>query len=327
MRWVDWISFIHLLCVKLNFSDMKKLVFSSILLFPLISSFGQHGMQAQGVYLETRPEYVEIPFFIQERDLFVQATVNGKKGNYHWDTGAPLIILNTSAHDQDAITSNGDLKHGVSGATGSISNISKLSLESVAIGGLQGNNVPALGMDFSHFSVPSMGLIGAKVMEGYLTFFDLKDQVIEMYRTDSDGNIPDPSLLNGYDQVEVRKYGHLPIIEVEISGRKFNMALDSGCSTMMINPEYKDVLKDSYVTGEMDTLRGGGKEELVLESYQFQKLSFANHSFENVKCFFKVGIESQNPNLKIDGIIGWDIFWHSLLAFNLDQNLIYIKKN
>ncbi len=306
---------------------MKKVLFIIILVVVGIKVSGQTPHASRSYLLDIRPEYVEIPFSIQERDLFVEASVNGKKGKFHWDTGAPGLIINKEAFTEDELSIDGSFNNHASGATGAISNISKLKIKEFRLEGLLGNDIGAMGMNLGHLTVPSLGLLGAKLMEGYHTIFDLKSQKIKMYKNDDHGNIMDKSVLNGFDKIEVEKYAHLPMITIEINGQKLNMVLDSGCSTMMINPEYKDILAGSYEFSHKDTLRGGGKEIKDVEAYYVNKLKFGNHTFENVKVFFEVGIQSQKEGLVIDGIIGWDIFWHSTIAYNLDNNLIYIKKN
>ena len=271
-------------------------------------------------------DQAEIPISIIDREVNVKAKINGVEGIFYWDTGAPTLILNTEAEtNKKADKTSSNTK--AYGATGKINSITQQNVESFELYDLKTTNTSVLGMPLSHIDDQLLGLIGTKFMEGYLTEFDFKSQKIIMNKLDASGEPADPSLIGGYTQLDVSWYSHIPIVEVTINGHKLNMLLDSGCSEMMINPEHKEKLTGAYSFVNEDTLRGAGKKEKLVEINSFNNVEIAGHSFNNVIGMFETGVQSGHGSIKIDGIIGWDIFWACKLAYNIDKKVVYIKAN
>ncbi len=271
---------------------------------------------------DIRPEYVEIPMVIKNRDMVVEATVNGKTGYLYFDTGAPALILNTDAFEEDELDIKGPM-HGVSGATGETSTV-RLGVDNFKMKGIEVNDIAGMGMDLSHLKEKgNLGLIGMDIMKGYLTVFDTKNQKIVMRKLDESGELKDKSFLDDFMAIDIEMYAHMPIIPVEINGRKLRLVLDSGGSDAQFNEEFKESLKGSYNFVKTDTLRGSGKNHIPMDLYSFDEVKFANSLFKDVNVMFK-GV----PGLVsvADGLIGWDIFYGAVLAFDLDHGKLYVKK-
>ena len=114
----------------------------------------------------------------------------------------------------------------------------------------------------------------------------------------------------------------MPIIPVEINGKKFKLVLDSGGSDAQFNAEFKESLKDTYNFVKADTLRGSGKNHIPMDLYCFNEVSFANTVLKDVNVMFK-GVPGLEP--VADGLIGWDIFYGTVIAFDLDHKKLYVK--
>lgn len=271
---------------------------------------------------DIKPEFVELSMVIKNRDMVVEATVNEKTGMLYFDTGAPSLILNTDAFEEGELDIKGPM-HGVSGATGETSTV-RLGVDSFRMKGIEVNDISAMGMDLSHLKEKgNLGLIGIDIMKGYLTVFDVKSQKIRMYELDENGNPKDKTFLDDFIAIDIEMYAHLPIIPVEINGRKLRLVLDSGGSDAQFNLEFKELLKGSYNFVKADTLRGSGKNHIPMDLYSFDEVSFANTVLKDVNVMFK-GV----PGLTsvADGLIGWDIFYGSVIAFDLDHGKLYVKR-
>jgi hypothetical protein len=222
----------------------------------------------------------------------------------------------------------GKSEKAISGSTGEVDDIINLTVQEIEVAGLQAKDLEVLSYDLSHLDETSLGMIGMDILKGYLTVFNLKDTRLSMYKLSEEGAIKDPSVLNGFVPIEVKMLGHLPMITVEIAGQKLNLLVDSGAGAAMLHPKYKELLKGHYDFQEKDVLRGVGKEEKSVDVFNLRELSFGTKIYKNIRVLFENFApekEYQHEKIQVDGLIGWDIFYQSVVAYNLDNGLIYVK--
>ena len=177
-----------------------------------------------------------IPFRLVGNLLLIEATINGKTGEFLLDTGAPELIVNQAyfegVHIPWALSEVVDFH-------GRATSANHLSVTDFSIGELVIEEKYALSIDMrplerlKHISL--FGIIGYSALRDLEIFFDFDRRELVVTRFDKkkskgfhQGTLPDETF-------DLRISGHIPYLVAKIGGKKMRMGIDSGAEVNILH--------------------------------------------------------------------------------------------
>jgi len=151
-------------------------------------------------------------FTVLSNLIVVQAEMNGKVGNYIFDTGATGLVLNADYHKTGNATTS------IQGVAKTVSTVHKMDILEFRFGNIVKENFTVSCLSLGHIesmiNVELAGLIGAQL----ITLMD-RSMIIDQ---------PDHVM-------DIRFINNVPTIAVAIGNEKARMAIDFGASTSLLN--------------------------------------------------------------------------------------------
>lgn len=249
----------------------------------------------------------------------VQAELNGRKGNYIIDTGAPGIVINAKNRKTTKTVSGGSLNSNFE--------IEEVKIEAFQWENIQLSNITGLALDISHLEESAekeiAGLIGFEILENFEVFFDFESKNIRIF------NSKKSDLHKNNKPSEVIPFelqGHIPIIEVKIEDQKLKMGLDTGAETNLIDKQIlKKLNKDNLLNPRVEELRGldGNIQRQI--ATEIRSTQTKTNDFKNMKYltsdFSKI---NETYGLELDGLLGMPFLKAAKISINYKKRKIYI---
>lgn len=255
-----------------------------------------------------------IPIEIIRGMIYLEAELNGTRGLFILDTGAPTLILNQSqATGPEA------------GAMGLNANIQVVEtmVRSFKLGTLQQNNIEALALDLSHLERASgkkiLGLIGYDVFENSALLLDFDQK--KLFLTPSSQKI-EPSLHPPLASLFFTLHDHLPIVKVRIGGKVLQFGIDTGAARNLLDEKFLhdqaklqiEFLPNEEIQGldqNVKIVRAG-----LVEVSSNDELPFGKNKF----LFTDLSFLREHTGCQIDGLLG------SPFLANADFTIDYPKR-
>lgn len=291
---------------------------------PLIS-FSQHAvslLNTQLKTLENKAHVIEsnsrIPFEVVRGMMHVEAELEGKKGRFIIDSGAPLLIINQKIEQGAAIQAY------------SISNsfsIDNIQVSNFNWAGLEYKNLEALALDLNHFSKASkkdiQGIIGYNTLQDYELFIDFEQQELSLLTNKdfSNRHLTEPHL-----SIPIVLHGHLPVIKVEIGGKVLHFGLDTGAAVNMIDAELFEEISDFWVTKvKWEEVQGVDQSIQKVKAAKIKGFSISEQELNPMK-FLTTDFSYINADtdLQIDGLLGYPFFKQLKCSINYQNETLFI---
>ncbi len=268
--------------------------------------------------------YISVPFQLEGKLIIIQATVDGKLGNFILDTGISDLTLN-SRYFEGSIA-GGDF-HGLNGQGGAF----ELSRPSVQIGKeswgkINARVVPMPGLERTK-GILIHGLFGTDMFRKYTLLIDYEKLEIELYPLDRKGENSNFAQGPSPDEVLTFKYkGGTPLIGLHIGGTELKLTLDTGAEVNLFANKYLDQLKSFIAQRRQQRFYGFGNEA---QSATFANLSGVRTTLQEVAemntafvCLHHYNRHVIGP--KTDGIMGYEFLQQFRVAFNFKKREVYL---
>ncbi len=270
------------------------------------------------ISLPSLSENQPIPFQIRNQMIVVSATLNGSKGNFILDTGAPRLIINRKPgmqQTQQASSCNTDLT------------VSLTQIDHFSWAGFEQSGVEAIEMDLSHLEkatgLPLLGMISNEQINSFEILIDYHRQQIFLFPPANNRlhRVTRPEAILSFELME-----HLPVIKLETGSCALRFGLDTGAGSNLIDqhklktlhPDQWQVLGEEELRGVDLSVRQASQIEfstLTLESAELPAMIFLTADFSHL---------SGKAPLKIDGLLGYPFFRDLIFSINYSQQKIYI---
>ncbi|WP_158521367.1 pepsin/retropepsin-like aspartic protease family protein [Chryseobacterium indologenes] len=269
-------------------------------------------------------ESIEIPFEVDNGIIYVQAQFNGERGTFILDSGAPDLILNSDAENLVYDSSN---KSEASGVGGKVKKSGTAHIQSFDWYGITLSDGDVLSVSMSHLTKRKiLGLIGYRVFNDYILTFDYKKSKITGTLKTS---LSQEKERNGklLATIPFEMYKHIPVLQIEINGKMYNMGLDTGAAANLFYEKYVPELKESIIRYKESDLTGiGGKvkakkgrvKKIIIRGVEYNKLNFI---FEDATLTSL----NQGSTLKLDGLLGYEFLktYKTTIDFKAKEIRIY----
>ncbi len=259
-----------------------------------------------------------IPMEVIRGMIYLEAEMNGQKGQFILDTGAPMLIINQKMESQST-------KNALSFGEGI--SVTETQVASFNFANIHQENIDALALDISHLEKASgrniMGLIGYNVLAQFELFFDFDHQLLHLIQIKPKSS---PSLQSPSASIDFKLYDHLPIVKVKIRGKTLRLGIDTGAASNLMDESvlaYLDASDIQYLPKE--EIQGLDKKVKVVQSGLIQQLKVKNASFGETKFLFTdLSFLREHTGYQIDGLLGSPFFSKASFSINYPKRKINI---
>lgn len=253
---------------------------------------------------------IQIPFERVRNLIKVEASLNGEKRPFLFDSGSSRLELNskyTAQNEQHNSISN---TKGVTDKNVSGMDIKKISHLNFV--GIQITNQKVVTTDLSHLEnilgAKIYGLIGYEMFKDYDLCIDYNNQMLTLIKPDYFESYQQTNLKNAkIVSIPIKMKGHIPVLEVSIQGQKLNLGLDSGAESNLIDYKLFHNLENNLKNVKTSDIMGIDKNSVKTKSGILKTLDLNGKRFKNLKTVFSDIDHFNTKELNIQGLIGYPI--------------------
>lgn len=116
-----------------------------------------------------------------------------------------------------------------------------------------------------------------------------------------------------------------PCIELEIGGKKYRFALDTGAVSGRVSPDIVAALGLKPI-GEVRAGDPSGKNSRTVKLYRIPEIKAGAVTLHGVRMFADDGVEAKIGPAYLDGVIGYAVFHDLLLTLDYPHNQVILTK-
>lgn len=273
-------------------------------------------------------DIIEVPFYLSGNLMMVEAEVNGQKGVFIFDSGAPDLKLNSIHFDNKKAPLQSNNTYGV---TGRVQEVRLQSIDSFKWKGKTLENITVESFDLSHIErirgEKILGLIGFDIFKAYEICLDYKKSILRLYALDNKGDrraIAKDELPADF-VIKFRLEGHLPVIKGKIGKHNLSFGLDTGAEMNLLDIRNQSkVLKHLQIL-RRNTLNGNGQEKIEVFLARLDQLQVDELVYPNMRIAL-TNMSGMNQGLAfpIDGMLGGEFFNRYLVSMNFKKKVLSI---
>lgn len=285
---------------------------------------------ADAVGSAEQPKTMVIPFRLVNGLVYLESTVNGTKGYFQFDSGAPVVILRKKFVSAEQIRA--DVSVDFAGIGGQMQQVVWSAGNRLQIGGivLNGLEAPVSEMDDMQLEdgSPVFGLLGIGVLKNYQFTLDYGRQELLLEKLDERGELLAKSIEKGplLAQYPLRLKRHIPIVDIAIGGKMYPMGIDCGANANVLKKTLETELKPyiDFEEGEVD-IKG------VNGTSQGNRIAFLTHAkvgelalqdMYTVITDQAIGGGTGHDALPIEGLLGTPFLNQYKMTVNFHKNTI-----
>ncbi|MEM0997266.1 MAG: retropepsin-like aspartic protease [Bacteroidota bacterium] len=248
---------------------------------------------------------------------FLLGRLNGRPCRLLLDSGAPSITLNALHLPEERLRESGELM-GASGAIKSfLISVDELRFEDWTMGPMEVRAINDEQLE-AKLGFRYDGLIGFRQLIHYDWMVDYQRGELHLWATFPKADYP------VQEEVRIRYMNHLPVIEVEIAGEKYQLLIDTGSGGMLFDQEKAERIAAVVELGEDDELRGAGGRKLTVSGGQLKEFTLkgiriadSSISFADISPL----VQRLGP---FDGIIGYSLLSQVRTVVSWENRHLYL---
>lgn len=259
---------------------------------------------------------LKIPLKRADNLLLIEGEVDGVRGNFIYDTGAPGLVLNTAYYRQQAIKKN----RSSVGVAGSSAEVYETQVKQLRIKELYFENILVELTELSHIEnnkgVKILGLLGNALFEEFIVKIDLRKSVIYIIKPSK--IITKEILTRNTINLNLSYTNNTIFIPMKIDGKNLNVCFDTGAELMVLdNYLPKSVMKNVQLTKRLN-LRGTGGQKIEVWSGKLNKLQLQKYNFTETPIIISSLQQlSEAYGQPLDAIIGFNLLEKGIVEINI----------
>lgn len=267
------------------------------------------------------PKLVNTPYLVESFEIkngliIVQAKINGKLGNFIFDTGAPMLVLNQKP-EKNLEKATSFQKDIYVGAT---------NIKSFEWAGSVHQNIEAIQVDLSHMAqnmnLKIDGLIGYDIAKLYEIIIDYpsKQLIINHSNQNHLAEIHPPSHFIPFQYI-----AHVPTLQLEVNKQKWSFGLDTGAGINLLHKtDWKQLPKESYLHLAQEEIQGIDQEVHRKEVVRLSLSSEENYSFPASKYLITdLQFIRKTLDYSINGFLGYPFFKDQKFSIDYEKQRVY----
>jgi len=255
----------------------------------------------------TTPPSANVPAKVLNGLLVVEAEVDGRRGNFLLDTGAPALVLNkrefTPPGTETTLAAAGST--GVNGKMAGMSyhRVQKFDWQGISF---QQKEVPTLdltSLEQKLGGLPLLGLIGYNVLSQYAVTLDYRAGLVRLRQ-------PGPATTPALMRVPFTLSGHLPVVALAVGGQTFQVGVDCGAQANLLDQQYQAGLARELRKISTARLSGADANARTVATARLPEVRLAGPlAFrKQATVFADLAHLNQNPSrAPLQGLVGYPL--------------------
>jgi hypothetical protein len=257
----------------------------------------------------TTPPSVVAPARVLNGLLLVEAEVDGRRGNFLLDTGAPALVLNKREFAAPA-TETTVAATGSTGVNGKMAGMSYHLAKGFDWQGIsfQQKEVPTLDLTTLERKLGGLtllGLIGYNVLNQYALTLDYRGSQVRLRKPDPAAASPTALM-----RVPFTLSGHLPVVAMTVGGQTFQVGVDCGAQANLLDQQYQPGLASVLRKASTAQLSGADAAARSVTTARLPEVRLAGPLVfrKQATVFADMGHLNQNPNrATLQGLAGYPL--------------------
>lgn len=258
----------------------------------------------------TTPPSVDAPMRLVHGLILVEAEVDGRRGAFLLDSGAPTLVLNqrefpVPATEGPLAASSGQ------GVNGRMDGASYHVTQSFNWQGISFKDKEVPTLDLASLAgrlggAPLLGIIGYNVFSQYALTLDYHGGLVRLRQPGADAPAAPAPLM----RVPFTLSGHLPVVALTVAGQTFDVAVDCGAQTNLLDQQYEAALAPQLRQPATSRLSGADAASRTVASGQLRAVRLAGPLvFRHQQTVFTDNSHlNQNPNrAHLQGLVGYPL--------------------
>jgi predicted aspartyl protease len=259
------------------------------------------------------PPSADVPARVLNGLLVVEAEVDGRRGNFLLDTGAPALVLNK----REFAPPGAETTLAAAGSTGVNGKMAGMSYHQVQKFDWQGirfqqKEVPTLdltSLEQKLGGLPLLGLIGYNMLSQYAVTLDYRAGQVRLRQPSpaaTAGPAPAPVLL----RVPFTMSGHLPVVPMTVGGQTFQVGVDCGAQANLLDQQYQAGLAHVLRKASTARLSGADAATRTVSTARLPEVRLAGPLVfrKQATVFADMAHLNQNPNRPpLQGLVGYPL--------------------
>ena len=258
----------------------------------------------------TLPPSVDAPLRLVRGLILVEAEVDGRRGTLLLDSGAPALVLNQREFPAPATETTLAVSSG-QGVNGRMAGASYHVTQSFNWQGIsfQNKEVPTLdlaSLESRLGDVVLLGIIGYNIFNQYALTLDYRGGVVQLRRP---GAAP-PAAAAPLMRVPFTLSGHLPVVGLTVAGQTFDVAVDCGAQTNLLDQQYEAALAPQLRQPATSRVSGADAASRTVTSGQLRAVRLAGPLVfrRQPTVFADLSHLNQNPTrARLQGLVGYPL--------------------
>jgi hypothetical protein len=315
---------------KLSPAQSRHRSVKQLILF-LAFAFCNASLSAQPAAVQQTDSFT-VPFEVHANLIFVKAMLNDKEEYFVFDSGAPMLVLNSDHFDTKEIIKATVDAEGVGGKT----EVGMYHLKSFNWYGIEKKFEDVVTMSLGHLEKSAKhefaGFIGFALFEDYQITFDYKRKLLTFLGTDFDGNVRNNKMedSSNYVQVPFSMKGHIPVFTATINNKNYTMGLDCGAGSNLLYAKYIPELEENISKLKTRSLKGVADNSSKIKAAKVDKTLVGGLAYEHMNYAFEDATLSQiseGYGLNIDGLLGYEFLKERKTVVNYRKGKMFIEKS
>ena len=273
----------------------------------------------------TLPPSADAPLRLVNGLILVEAEVDGRRGTFLLDSGAPTLVLSQRefpAADTTLATTSGQ---GINGrmAGASYHVIQTFNWQGISF---QDKEVPTLDLSSLESrlgGVALLGIIGYTIFSQYALTLDYRAGLARLRRPGA-AAAPAPLM-----RVPFTLAGHLPVVALTVAGQTFDVGVDCGAQTNLLDQQYAAALAPQLHHAATSRVSGADAASRPATSGQLRAVRLAGPLVfrQQQTVFADVSHLNQNSNrARLQGLVGYPLLSQYLTTIDYVNKQLEFSK-
>jgi hypothetical protein len=237
-----------------------------------------------------------------------------------------------SAHFQKDTTVQRKTISSTKGAGGVITGMGIERISSFALPGISMDAQEVIAMDLSHLEAALetefYGLIGYEIYRDYDLLFDYPKNELTFIKPEATPNYLRANFpAKKVSEVPLALNGHIASVQTKIKGRFYNLGIDCGAESNLLDLSYQEALMRELTEVTTDTLKGADTNAIAIQSGKLKKMRIGNRQFKDTQTSFSdISHLNEGYDIKLDGLIGFEILSRQLTLLSYaNKRMIFLE--
>ncbi len=270
-------------------------------------------------------DIIHIPFTFHHAIPMVKVKIDGEERNFLFDSGAPMIMLN-SEYFESTLDSTASIAGKGRGVVSNVGEMGMHHVQSFELGGISITDEDLMTADLSNLSTRRKkiyGIIGFSFFSNYDVLFDyVKKELVFINPEKTEIYIQEKKYKTEWIPITLNR--HVAAVECYVDGAPVKMGIDCGAQANLMGTDFLETHPDA-VKGRHSSDLGGVGEGSSMVTTGNVTLYIGDRKFKNNMTAFS-DMTAISEALDIDGLIGFQVLYknRTLISYT-NQKMTFLK--